>query len=326
MLNGTAAAQQAIQQIEIIEYAPQETTFYSGELSFYQNFDIRNTSASDTQPKIQLTINDFPMANSPLLGLTHIRLADADQPDNYIEFTGIAEPGYQLMFDETGTIYLNSVRSDHKMTQGALNLPQESTTSWQFTADLVLKDSNGQANPQPGHVGVFDDTQFDQMAFDSITNTTYDEADHQLANKRTETVHFGFDDPVVEINVLAQELTPGSFLVVVPWHVPGFTDQFAENNEHPRQLLKSMLQLVKAAGIEAEISYRQEFSESHDLNNELHLVVVGDMLSEQHPTENSDVQIHGQQNNHEVQEISDEIIFTGVFDCTPFDHPIHKLA
>ncbi len=112
--------------------------------------------------------------------------------------------------------------------------------------------------------------------------------------------------------------TPGIFHAIVPWHIKGFTDKFTEAEDHPRSQIAAIVNRVKAAGVKAVISYQQEFTEIHEISDRL--ILQGERIwNEQQPQQYSNLEFHSEQSLTEVQEMSDSITFSGVFDFTEFD-------
>ncbi|MEM1167571.1 MAG: hypothetical protein AAGJ08_00375 [Cyanobacteria bacterium P01_H01_bin.35] len=112
--------------------------------------------------------------------------------------------------------------------------------------------------------------------------------------------------------------TPGIFHAIVPWHIKGFTDKFAEVEDHPRSQISAIVNRVKAAGVKVVISYQQEFEETHEISDRL--IIQGERIwNEQQPQLESNLKFNSEQSLTEVQEMSDSITFSGVFDFTEFD-------
>ncbi len=193
-------------------------------------------------------------------------------------------------------------------------------SQWRFTADFVLKNSTAREIQQRGHVSRFNLICFDQMQFDSKSHQPFNKQKHWQRDIRTEVAHFAFDEPVINLNILAEELTLGTFMAVIPWHLPGFTDQFAEDQEHPQHYIQSIINRVKASGVQDSIAYKQGFVERHDLGTELHLKFSGEELNEYHDMETSTDTffITGQQANCETQDMADHMILDAMFNYTRF--------
>ena len=122
----------------------------------------------------------------------------------------------------------------------------------------------------------------------------------------------------VEVESQIVKQTPGIFHVIVPWYIEGFTDKFTEAKDHPRRQISEIINRVKAAGVKAIISYQQVFQEEQELDDKLKL--EGDITwLEQQPQEDIDFDIRSEQSLKIEQEMSDNFIFTGVFDYTEFD-------
>ncbi|NEP78486.1 MAG: hypothetical protein F6K39_10030 [Okeania sp. SIO3B3] len=123
----------------------------------------------------------------------------------------------------------------------------------------------------------------------------------------------------VQVEWGIKKLTPGMFHVTVPWNIPGFTEKYAEGQDHPRSQISAIVDRVKAAGVRAVISYQYQFPpETHDIEDNLKL--DGEIrYQEVQPQSDSNFAMDSENSLTEVQEMSDEIILSGVFDLTEFD-------
>ena len=54
------------------------------------------------------------------------------------------------------------------------------------------------------------------MQFDSKSHQPFNKQKHRQRDSRTEGAHFAFDEPIINLNILAEELTPGTFTAVIP--------------------------------------------------------------------------------------------------------------
>lgn len=67
-------------------------------------------------------------------------------------------------------------------------------------------------------------------------------------------------------------LTPGCFQINVPWDIPGFTDRFDDNTDHPRRQIPGIINRVRAAGTHFAIAYTKTFRDRHALHTQLTLI------------------------------------------------------
>lgn len=150
--------------------------------------------------------------------------------------------------------------------------------------------------------GVFDISEFDKK------QESYEEIGEQQAKQIKVQVEWGII-----------KLTPGIFHVTVPWYIEGFTEKYAEGQDHPRRQISAIVERVKAAGIQAVISYEYRVqSEIHEIKD--NLILDGEIRwNEVQPQEDYNLAMDSEKGLTEVQEMSDGIILSGVFDLTEFD-------
>ncbi|HEX5869040.1 MAG TPA: hypothetical protein VFY65_01420, partial [Longimicrobium sp.] len=124
-------------------------------------------------------------------------------------------------------------------------------------------------------------------------------------------------EPAVELEVLSQEYQPGTFTVVIPWNIPGFTDRF-DAADHPRNQILGLVQRVRAAGVEGRVAYRQMFAEDHAVDAALRLHVGGPLLLHDHDAGDA-LSASSRQSAREDQDAQDTLTLSGVLDHTRFD-------
>ncbi|HSX77501.1 MAG TPA: hypothetical protein VLQ80_02850 [Candidatus Saccharimonadia bacterium] len=72
---------------------------------------------------------------------------------------------------------------------------------------------------------------------------------------------------IAALRVRLPRLTPGTFTVRIPWDIPGYTDRYAEFDDHPRHQMKYIVGKVKAAGVQTAIVYEKTFAaEAHEMS------------------------------------------------------------
>ena len=159
----------------------------------------------------------------------------------------VLNQGDVLSFLSDGSIYRNSVQLQPPKEEGLMfNLPA-GPSAWQ------IMDSQVGLPEVRFDQARFDFAQFDQTNREPITP---DQA----------------QDYLLEVNVSFTRLTPGTFVVKVPWHLEGYTDKFAETRDHPRHQIKPLIERVKAAGTQCRIDYEYTFEpEPHHLDDPLYL-------------------------------------------------------
>ena len=183
----------------------------------------------------------------------------------------------------------------------------------------------------------FDVEYFDELRFDKAKRppTTDGPNPVLLSNDSLPWMRFDhptgrFDEtllsekyPLVELEVRSYDYTPGVFTLTIPWHLPGYTDQFAETEEHPRHLIQSLVDRVKASGTHAYIAYRQSFKEEQGLEDHLECIIHSKdepkgYFSQEHPVEDK-LEVDSRQGSTEVHALGDTLSLGGVFDYTSFD-------
>ena len=71
---------------------------------------------------------------------------------------------------------------------------------------------------------------------------------------------------IAALRVRLPRLTPGTFTVRIPWDIPGYTDRYAEFDDHPRHRMRYVVDKVKAAGVRAAMVYEKTFeAETHEV-------------------------------------------------------------
>ena len=124
-------------------------------------------------------------------------------------------------------------------------------------------------------------------------------------------------EAVVTLKIRLYKLTPGTFTVKIPWHIPGFTDKFDELDKSPRHQIPAIVNRVKAAGVLAVIAYEQRFQEQHQLTDSLFF--ARQLVLQEEQGQEIHFQLTSQQGYRIEHQISDTLITSGVFDCTYFD-------
>ena len=281
------AAILARNQIQILEFLPEpQTIHYTPRL--LEEFEIENSNAVETVPEIRIRIgltSDLPLrlTNPCFVNLTTGKSA---------KYQGTVGRDDVLSFFPNQTASLNGVPVNFEGETPALP-PGEST--WRFSAEV------GEAEAR------FDRTLFDFSRFE----------DEKLVQPNPEqAAAFNLD-----IQITLSKLTPGSFMVRIPWDIPGFTNQLDELSDRPREQIKYIVNKVKAAGVFAVIAYEKQFAEIHDLEDSgiKKLELSGDLFQEEHITQEANFDISSKQTVVTVHEMSDAFTTSGVFDYTCFD-------
>ncbi|MFM8300033.1 MAG: hypothetical protein ACKN9A_17065, partial [Microcystis aeruginosa] len=69
----------------------------------------------------------------------------------------------------------------------------------------------------------------------------------------------------IDIAMTVAKITPGSFMVQIPWDIPGFSENLDQFADRPREQIKYIVDKVKAAGVFAVIAYEKTLGETHEL-------------------------------------------------------------
>ncbi len=276
------AARAAKSRIEIEEFQPEPMTFYDGQVTFYQTFAVHNRNPQEEAPEVRVTLLSDTFGGRELC---NVRIEDTTSGRS-VQFSGRIGRNDRLVF-QGATVLRNGVRPEVNVI-GAVPPLEPGTSTWRFTADIV-RDVDA---VQPGG-------RFDYPAFG--------------------TTVFIDDAPVVRIEVDGYRYTPGVFTVTIPWHLPGFTDAFDETEDHPRHQILSLVNRVKAAGVEALVAYKQVFEETHDQTVQFAAKLDGAALQQTHETRDA-LEFDSGERRREQHDVADRLILTGYFDYTRFDH------
>lgn len=267
--------------IQVAEFDPDRTHFFEGPLSLYQEFEVNNSNPDEEKPEIWLKMLDDGETKT----LCNVRFEDRATRQHILVATRI-QPGDTLTIGNR-SVLLNGV-TPQAQPEGEVPTLKSGTTRWRFVADLVAVEDN---RDQPA--GRFDQDSFGESVWVN-------------------------SEPVVNVQVLSYRYTPGTFTVVIPWHIPGFTDKFAETEQHPRHQILALVNRVKAAGIQASVAYQQVFREDHDPSGGLGLALSGALLADDYDTQDKLMASNTQQ-TREDQDIVDTFSLSGRFDLTGWD-------
>lgn len=272
--------QAAKAQIAVEEFDPERTHFFSGRLALFDEFDVDNGNPGEEIPEIWVK-----MLPGVAGALANVRFTDAATRRTVRVATRI-EPGDTLIFKNNGVL-LNGV-TPPDLPVGAIPPLKPGSSRWRFEADVIAPEDNA-IHP----VGRYDQANFDDGLW----------------------IH---DAPVVSVEVMSYSYTPGTFTVVIPWHIPGFTDKFAETEQHPRHQILSLVNRVKAAGVLAQVAYKQVYREDQGQDEHLALTWQGALLHEDADISDK-LMASNTQEAREDQDIADTFSLAGHFDLTCFD-------
>jgi hypothetical protein len=251
------AAQKARKTITIQEYQPvliseqdinvipraEEAPDDEGRLPHC--FALTNPNVEPTAITLYVQITDQRQnSRSSLAPISGLTLVDAATDQPYFTCDRTLQAGDRLRLQMDGRLFLNDIKI---ATVSALVLPL-GTSEWYWTA---------QVGEWPGR---FDQGQFEFSRFDQKLSTIEPLTAEQANNYK------------ITLSYNLQKLTPGFFQVNVPWDIPGFTDRFDDNTDHPRRQIPGIINRVRAAGTHFAIAYTKTFREEHSLQTKLILL------------------------------------------------------
>ncbi|MFQ4135468.1 hypothetical protein PGN35_004040 [Nodosilinea sp. PGN35] len=271
------AARQAITIEEyqpVLEAAPRVTVMPSvraaaagpeAEDVWPNQFTLSNPNVEPTAITLYLELTDQrPASETTLAHISQLTLVNAASHRPCFTFDKGLKIGDKLLLLADGRLFHNGA---YIAPQAALVLPV-GESQWYITA---------QVGDWPGRLG---EGQFDFSRFDQDANTVEPLTAEQASN-------YGFT-----LGYDLQKLTPGFFQVNVPWDIPGFTDRFDDNTDHPRRQIPGIINRVRAAGTHFAIAYTKTFRDRHDLHTQLTLIPayrsppeLFDQMAAQHPAD-----------------------------------------
>ncbi|MEH2291337.1 hypothetical protein [Nostoc sp.] len=289
IVGNDVAAQDARNQIQFIEFMP-ELTWVRPEKASKSTISYTYPLALFQNFEVQnpnrqeedVEIRIQVLSNLPVEALVNPTVININSPYK-VTFTGELKPGDVLLFRGQTATLNGQVFSIYEATP---KLPQ-TNSEWRFTADI----KNSAAYP----VGLYN-----QQSFDTAT--------------------FAFAEAAINLEMRLYKLTPGVFEVKIPWDIPGFTDKFDEAENHPRNQILGIVGQVKAAGVLAIITYEKAITEIHDYEDSL--TIVRSPFQEEHLSEDINFTVGSYQLPYPQgmkHDISDNLVFSGVFDYTGFD-------
>lgn len=289
IIGNDLAAQEAKKQIQFIEFIPQLTwvrpagTPKSTLTYTYPLALFQKFAVENPNRQIEdVEIRIQVLSNLPVKALVNPTIINLTTQYK-VTFKGELQPGDVLLF-RGQTAALNG--QVYSIPEATPKLPLDNS-EWQFTAEI----KNSTAYP----VGLYDQQTFNTAAL-------------------------AFAEAAINLEMRLYKLTPGVFEVKIPWDIPGFTDKFGEDDNHPRNQISGIVDRVKAAGVMAIITYEKAISEIHE--HEDFLTIVRSPFHEEHLSEEINFDIGSYQLPYPQgieHDISDNLVFSGVFDYTSFD-------
>lgn len=222
-------------QIRILEFLPKFDTFTWSGLEPHpgnSEFTVQNPNVVETYPEIRLEIKSklpFPLTNPRIVNLT---------TGQYAQYEGMVKNGDLLSFFADKTASLNGIPIEVKEGTPIL---WPGASRWRFEAMV------GEAK------AVFDQTLFDFSLFGRAAESLKPPSPEQAAQF------------AIDIAMTVAKITPGSFMVQIPWDIPGFSENLDQFSDRPREQIKYIVDKVKAAGVFAVIAYEKTLGEDHEL-------------------------------------------------------------
>lgn len=220
-------------QIRILEFLPKfQTLPWSGLEPHPGNseFTVENPNVVETYPEIRLRIKSelpLPLTDPRIVNLT---------TGEFAQYEGMVKNGDLLSFFANQTASLNGIPIE---VTGGTPILWPGASRWRFEAMVG----------QPA--AAFDETLFDFSQFEQ----------GDLKQPNTEQAQ----QFKIDITMTIAKITPGSFMVQIPWDIPGFSENLDQFADRPREQIKYIVDKVKAAGVFAVIAYEKNFGETHEL-------------------------------------------------------------
>jgi hypothetical protein len=288
LLGDDADARRARDLIQVREYAPRQVSFFRGAVQFWDEIPVTSSNRVATPAVFRVTMLPAAYAELTSLRLTHLESGE------WVEWPGRMRAGDRLELAGS-RVLLNGVEPAEALARPVPLLPP-GPSRWRFEAEVVVPASP--SDPESAWpVGRFDGSSGASAIFDRAV----------LAP----------EEAPVEVEVVSEEYTPGTFTVVIPWNIEGFTDRF-DAEDHPRQQILGLVNRVRAAGVEGRVAYLERFREDQEPGDALRLEAAGRLLSERHDTAEA-YRAFSRQRAAEDQAADDTLVLSGVFDHTGFD-------
>lgn len=303
IVGDTPAARAARARIRVEEFQPHRREDDPRRLPLFAPFALSNPNVVAATPEFRLSV-DAERGT----GLGRPRLVNL-ATGAYVQYNGSIDPGDTLALAADGAAYLNGANVGAALSGDIPALPS-GESQWQLEAELRVP------------TGRFDRFPFDESAFDLGRGGLIARLDDE-ASVFDGAVFFP-TEPVATLGVAITRLTPGAFVVYVPWNLPGFTDTelFGRGQVDPRTQIRHIVNRVKAAGIVASVAYQEWLGERHDVDERLTLWARWQGREQQELTggnffAGSVLRPYPKGLEHAMD---DSMAAGGVFDKTPLDH------
>lgn len=219
-------------QIRILEFLPKFETFTWSVEPYPGNseFTVQNPNVVETYPEIRLRIKSkvpLPLTNPRIVNRT---------TGEFTKYECTIKDGDLLSFFADGTAYLNGI---------PINVTRRTPILWPGLSNWRFEAMIGEP------IAKFDEALFD---FSRFQQGELKPLDLEQARQFK-----------IDITMTIAKITPGSFMVQIPWDIPGFSENLDKFADRPREQIKYIVDKVKAAGVFAVIGYEKTLSENHEL-------------------------------------------------------------
>lgn len=253
IVGDSQAVVEAKKLIRLEEYLPERVVFTELDLNIAEEFTVHNPNSVKTRAEISIRFNNVfdprIVRQDELLNYKIVNLKITNLDDGRsIQHLGFFKTGQQLVFINANKAEVNGV--DAKLTGLMPELPPGDST-WKIEANLAMEAAKVETNR-------IDRSRFDVAVFDENRQAPFEDFD---------TEGTALVKPLLHLSIFAIKRTPGAFTVVVPWHIPGFTDKFEALSDHPRNKILHIVNKVKAAGFFAALAYELRFREELDMED-----------------------------------------------------------
>lgn len=284
----------AKEQIEIIEFLPDLVKTDTMSLALHEVFQVNNPNKVPVIPEVRVVIRGD--VTTPLINPTIVNVSTGAS----VRYPGTILAGDALSFFTDGTAFLNGVEV---ILEGSTPELLPGHSRWRLEASIGLPEGRFDLNRynyslfdigRLSEIGRYDNSHFDEAVFTSL-------------------------NPVADVSLSFDKLNPATFMVKIPWDIPGFTERLEDLADQPRNQIKYIVNKVKAAGVLAIVAYEKRFEEIHQLGEHLTLKIP---RSEDHQIEEANFDlgsIHTPYTGGIEHEMQDTITLSGVFDYTGFD-------
>jgi len=269
--------------INIEEYLPRPFTEKTLDVALYEIFAVQSANPEETLLDIQITTNFaqiFPLRHLTLEELftgakmewisPHVNAGGNTQIT--LQISGEQVNLYRIMPNNT----LVPITGTFSIPQGGLKLPP-GVSQWQIRSE----------------VGEYGELPEDTPAM------------HPNRTFNNSKAIFAPAEPVFEVQFSYIKIQPATFMVHIPWDIPGYTELIDQQPDQPRLQIPYIVKRVKAAGVWAGVAYHKTFAETQDMSESF------DLQSED-------------QTYQDNQNMSDNFFFGGVFDVTRYDQSLFE--